>query len=660
MAQRDIESYIEEINIAEKLKADELVKIGAQAYDDYQVDLKSRSHWEKEVDGWTKLAIQVKEHKSYPWPNASNVKFPILATAAMQFSARAYPTLVPSDGKIVKMEVVGMDPMGEKKARATKIGEFMSYQVLKMMEDWEEDMDKLLLILPILGTCFKKTYWDGVKGTNCSRLVLPKDLVVNYWATSLEDAERVTERIEMHPRIIKERQLAGIFRNVELPKVARQPDPKMDPNARNLDFTSGSDDSTPYLILEQHRYLDLDKDGYPEPYIVTFEEKSKTVLRITARYDSESMVHDKAGKLIRIEPIQYYTKYSFIPNPDGGFYDIGFGLLLGSINDSVNTIINQLIDAGSLSNMQAGFIGKGIRIKMGDARFQPGEWKVVNSTAEDLKKQIMPLPVNAPSPVLFQLLGTLVGSAKELASVADIFTGKMPGQNTPATTTMATIEQGMKVFTAIYKRVYRSLTKEFKKLQRLNKAYLSPETAQLVMDEPFTPDDFEAKSWDVVPAADPQATTQQEDLTKAQGLMELLPMGTVNPQVVTMRILKAQRQINPEELLNTQPPPPDPKVQIEQMKAQMQAQLAQQKMELEKQKAEIKMAADAQKAQLEAEMSQMKLAYMEREAQMKLHISQVEHASGMVQQAQSHQQKLQHTEQQNAKKLKEKPKNASK
>ena len=655
-------SYLEQVNIAETLDQELLDSIGVEVYQGYKADADSRKHWEDNLEAWTKLALQVKEEKTYPWPKASNVKFPLLATAAMQFNARSYPTLVPSSGDLVHTEVVGQDPQGMKNARAKRISKFMSYQLMKQMKGWDEQMDKLLLILPIVGTCFKKSYWDSVKKRNCSHLIMPKDLVVNYWAKSLEEAERKTERIEMPKRVVQERKNAGIFSKVDLaPPTSQSPSAASGMKQENLQqLTPGKDDrTTPYVILEQHTFWDLDEDGYDEPYIITIEEQSRKVLRIVARFDEKSIVTGDDGELIKIEPVEYYTKYSFIPNPDGGFYDIGFGLLLGPLNESVNTIVNQLIDAGTLSNLQSGFIGKGLRLKMGQTAFNPGEWKVVNATGDDIKKQIFPLPIQQPSPVLFQLLELLVTATKELASVAEIFVGKMPGQNTPATTTQETVKQGMMLFTAVYKRVYRSLTEEFKKLFRLNSIYLDPKEQTNVLDEPIGQQDFEQESYDVCPAADPAASSSQEKQQKAQMLIGLIQLGTVDPMAVTMRLLEAQEQLRPEELLPKAPPPPDPKVQAIQAKAQSDQQLAQLKMAQTQQK----MQSDAQKTELETRgqalqmMMDKQMAEQERQHKvalgaLELQIESIKAHVGMVQSAQDHQQKMKQSDEQHQMKLK--------
>lgn len=656
-----IGSLLEAVNIAERLSEQELSDIGQEAKTGFEMDVQSRETLENAWDDYLKLANQEVEPKIYPWPRASNVKYPLLSTAAMQFAARAYPSLVPSDRRVVKAKAIGKDPTGEKTKTAEAVSIYMSYQLMDEMDGWEEDMDKLLIALPILGTMFKKTYWDPIKKINCSRLISPKDLVVNYWAKSLEDAERISEIMEFSPRKLKERQQSGLWLDIDL---GRAPMPERAENAPDNDST------TPYVVIEQHTYLDLDDDGYKEPYIVTFHKETGKVLRIAARFDENTVYYSDEGDLQKIEAVQYYTKFGFVPNPDGSFYDLGFGVLLGPLNESVNTLINQLIDAGHLSSLQSGFLGKGLRLRMGETRFQPGEWKVVNATGDDLKKQIVPLPVKEPSDVLFQLMGSLITSGKELASVAEIFTGKMPGQNTPATTTMATVEQGMKVFTAVYKRIYRALSEEFKKLYRLNSLYLDPNTYVDVVDTEISPEAFDTKQNNIFPGADPTAVSQTERLLKAQGLMELLPTGMLNPVEVIQRVLEAQEQPNWQQLLNPQvaqtgqppAPPPDPKMlemqmkgQLEQQKMGMQAQQAQHKMELEARDKQTQLAMKAQEhamdMEFKAKMAQLSMA----EADHKQKIFSAQAQSDLIQKIvhgeAEHQQGLRHSEQQNEAKV---------
>lgn len=648
-------ALIESTNLIGKFKEEQLMELAEQVSSGFEHDLLSRADWEKAAKEWTELALQVRREKTYPWVGAANVKYPLLSTAAMQFNARAYPSLVPSDGNIVKTLVVGSDPTGEKKTRSERVSKYMSYQILHEMNGWEEDMDKLLIMLPIVGMAFKKTYFSSVTKKNVSELIFPKNLVVNYWTKTLEEADRISEIIMMPQRVLKSRQMSGIFdKDVDLGEPTVHVEQEQKDAVRQ-------DETLPYFIVEQHCYYDKDGDGYPEPYIVTFERSSKKILRIVARFDEECISVTDDGKLQEIRPIQYYTKYGFIPNPDGSFYDIGFGVLLGPLNESVNTLINQLLDSGHLYNLQAGFLGKGLKMKMGEAQFKPGEWKVLSGAiGDDLKKQIMPLPVKEPSMVLFQLMGTLVTSGKELASVAEIFTGKMPGQNTPATTTMATVEQGMKVFTAVYKRIYRALALEFKKLYELNRVYAEPNKYQSIVDTTIGPDDFDKKSYDVCPAADPNALSQSERLMKAQGLLELLPTGMLDPVKVISRVLEAQEQPNWQELLSQAvqetgqppPPPPDPKLMAIQAKAEIDqkaaaADLQRKQMDMEL-NARDKQQQQAMKAQAHAQDMQQRAQSAQLEAASKIQMSEIFAAEGkakaiqgLTQSEQTHQQKLQ-------------------
>jgi chaperonin GroES len=330
------------------------------------------------------------------------------------------------------------------------------------------------------------------------------------------------------------------------------------------------------------------------------------------------------------------------------------------------------IDSGQVNNMQSGFIAKSLRMKMGDARMTPGEWRPVNATSDDLRKSIVPLPAKEPSNVLFQLMGSIITSAKELASVAEIFTGKMPGQNTPATTTMATIEQGMKVFTAVYKRIFRSMEEEFDKIFDLNHMYLDPQTEVKVLDEPIGPDDFDRDSCDIEPGADPTAISQTEKLIKAQGLMELLQAAPniLDPVQVISRILDAQEQPNWQQLFTQQvqqtgqtpPPPPDPKMlaiqakmQADQNKAQIDQANSQAQMELDARDKQQQM---MMRAQEHAQNMQMKQQDAVQGAAIKMAGDKIKLAAAAAQaqsqvqhQAVSNQQQLQHAEESHALKL---------
>jgi chaperonin GroES len=633
---RQQEKALHRVNIAERLDDDELEKIGMEVKVGYQADLDSMADWLKDNEDWLKLAKQVREEKTFPFPKASNIKYPLISTAALQFSARAYPTLVPADGKLVKTKLWGKDPSGEKAKKGNRIGTFMSWQLVEEMKNWEEDMDKLLIMNAVVGQSYKKTYYDPKCEHNVSCFIYPENFVIDYWAKSIEDCKRYSEIHEMTKQDVLEYKLRKFFLDVDIGQPTNE-------SARDRYTDDGkkhdmpvNDFTSTYNIIEQHTWLDLDGDDLREPYIVWFELISGKILRIQARFDAYGIQVSDDNEVVGYKDKVYYTKFGFIPNPDGSFFDIGFGQLIGPLNEAVNTNLNQLTDSGTLQNLQSGFIAKGLRLNMADTSFKMGEWKAVNATGDDLRKLIVPLPSKEPSPVLFQLLGMLIQSGKELASVAEIFTGKMPGQNTPATTTMATVEQGMKVFTAIYKRIYRSLAKEYKKLFYLNKYYLDKETYAAVLDEPIGPDDFDDEVYDVCPTADPTATTQAEKLLKAQALMELLGTGLLNPNEVIMRVLEAQEQPNWQKLIpglaetgQPQPPQekPDPKLLAMERQSQLKQQESAQKMANEERKSAMdqrsKEAEMIMKAQSDAEERAHKMEMLRLERDSKREMSNI-------------------------------------
>jgi chaperonin GroES len=532
-------------NIADDLDDHKLATIGMTVCREYEIDKGSRSEWEAKMGKAMDLAMQVAESKTFPWPGAANVKYPLLTTASIQFAARAYPAIVQGQD-VVKGKVVGQDVDGSKQDRAERIGQHMSYQLLQEMTEWEEDTDKLLHILPIVGCCFRKTYFDPGLGRNCSEMVSAKNLVVNYAAKSLERATRITQVFELYPHEIVERQRSGVFLDVDL----------------GLAQNSDGDEDGAHEFLEQHRRLDLDEDGYSEPYCVTVHKDTGRVVRIYARYDTAGVeVDNRTGKVARVEPVHYYTKYSFIPSPDGGFYDIGLGSLLWDINETINSTINRLLDAGTLANTGGGLIGKGLKLKGGNQSFKPGEWKQVDTGGVNIAENMFPLPTPLPSPVLMEMLTFLTDAGREVASVKDVLTGDGMTANMPATTTMAMVEQGLTQFSAIYKRIHRSLGAELKKLYRLNRLYLPPEVYFRVLDDEkaVAQTDYEDESVDIAPVSDPTIITSQQKLAKAQYLMQFMGDPLVDQFELRTRILEAAQIEHIETLLPPpQPPQPDP------------------------------------------------------------------------------------------------------
>lgn len=606
-----LKQALESVNIAELLKEEELSKIASQVEDGYHEDKESRKEWEDRQNEYMKLALQVMETKNTPWKNAANVKYPLLTTATMSFAARAYPGMVPGPN-IVKGRVTGFDPTGEKAKSAERIGKHMSYQLIEEMDDWEEGMDKLCLALPIVGCMFKKTYFSPSKNRNCSELIYPKNLVVNYWTKTLKDSQRITHVLNLTDNDIYERIQSGVFLNQEY----HADKAKADPTSDEIHGISPSQDA-PNEFYEQHTWLDLDEDGYKEPYIVTVG--GGKVARIVASYDEDG-IYLIDGKVARIERVEYFTKYGFVPNPDGSFYDVGFGLLLGPINETINTTINQLLDAGTLSNRQGGFLGRGLKLKGGQYSFSPGEWKQTLSSGDDLRKNIFPLPVKEPSGVLFSLLGMMIDAGKELSSTVPMIMGQNPGQNQPATTSMAVIEQGLKVFSAIFKRMHRSLKHELKKLKRLNKIYLPQKSyfrildlkeSEQDMDEIFQRD-YGDDITDVQPYSDPNIIAEVQRMIKAQQIAELMKNNLIpNPIEGAKIILEAMDLPEVEKLLTPPDPQPDPKMEMEMQKMKDHMEIEGEKLQLVRERLEMDERMEEHKAMVNETTAMLNLAKAE-------------------------------------------------
>lgn len=596
MAEYKIEDALQYDNIAELLDEEELDKLAEDLIVTIDADDDSRSEWINSQEDWLKLASQVRESKSFPWQNASNVKYPLMTTACIQFHARSLPGLI-NTAEPVLVKVHGSDPTGEKLSRATRVRKYMSYQVMEEMEEWLDEMDRMLFVLPMIGICYKKTYYSEIHKRNRSVLILPRDLIVNYNAQSYDRA-RLTHVLYMDDNEIVELQRENLFLDVPLQRPDyKEPNPVRD-DIIGLNHSSvGEEDSDLRKVYESHCWLDLDDDGYKEPYIVTIDTDSRKILRIVARWVEGDVQYNGKQQVKKITPHEYFTPYIFLPDPNSAVYGLGFGTLLGPTNEAVNTLINQLIDAGTLSNMQSGFLARGMKIKGGVTRFKPGEWKIANTSGTDLKNSIVPLPVKEPSGALFNLLGLLISSGEKISSVSDIMLGENPGQNQPAHTTMTVLEQGLKVFTGIHRRLHRSLAKEYKKLYKLNGIYLDNEHYAKVLDEQVdaelqeiageaTPEemeivadqlrqqnansgreDFENDSLDVSPASDPNMVSEAQKMVKSQSLMEKLVAGLpLNVQEITRRMLEAEQHEDIDILMQVpeQGPTPDEiKVQIE-------------------------------------------------------------------------------------------------
>jgi chaperonin GroES len=554
-------------NIAPDLETDLLEKIGLQVVQGYEQDVDSRTEWKRQTEEGLKIAKQVTEKKTFPWPGAANIKFPLIATASHQFAARALPQIV-SGPEVVKAQVIGQDPTGEKEKKALRISQHMSWQLMEQMTEWEADMDQLLHGLPVVGTYFKKTFFDTMYQRNRSVAISPLEVVIDYnHKGGIDTCRRITQELWLYKNEVIERERSEMYLE------------------GTNECMQNADEKPQELFLEQHCWHDLDEDGYEEPYIVTVHRETGKVARIVANFDETTMLilgtADKP-QLIKIDAIQYFTAYIFIPSPDGSFYGIGFAHLLGPINETMSTVINQLLDAGTLQITGGGFISRGVRGVSGAMKFQLGEWKPVDVVGGSLRDAVFPLPVPQPSNVLFQLLGMLNEAGNKLASVSDTMSGEMPSQNTPATTVLAVIEQGLKVFSSIYKRVFRAFKSELKKLYRLNAIYLTDDQYFRVLDTQFqvSKDDYSEVDFDVIPVADPTISSEAQALARAQAMLQSIQ---INPDPagrleILRRYYEALRVPNIDKILNqqrieqqmqNQPPSPEAlKLQLETVNSQ--------------------------------------------------------------------------------------------
>ena len=606
-----IKELQEATNVAELLDEQELSRISSQVVKGYEVDEMSRAEWKATVENAMDIAKQTEETKNSPWPKSSNVKFPLITQASIDFASRVLPEIIQND-KVVRVSLIGQDPEGIKMRRGNRVAKHMSYQLLHESDAWEEGMDKLLHILPILGTVFKKVYYHPVLKRPVSEVCYPDKIVVNYNISTLEEARRVTHLLSFHTNDIIERIRLGIYRDIDVETL------------RSSEGYLDGDEDAPVQLLEQHCYLDLDGDGYQEPYVVILHEKTGEILRIAARFDKVELTED--GKVQRISPEQYFADYHFIKSPDGGFYSMGFGSLLYPLNAAINTLLNQLIDSGTLNNSQAGFIGRGLRLKNGEFKFKLGEWRVLDAASGvDLKNNIVPLPTKEPSPTLFQLLGLLIDIGKDLASTNEALQGKQPAQNVSATTMLTLVEQGMKVFSAINKRLFRAMKKEFLRIYDLNKDFLSNKEYMEILDDPEAnvKTDYESASKDLIPVADPELSTMAQRLAKAQAVAQI---PGIDPRAMGIYFLEALQidaakmaELLPEPDPNAPPPPEVIRVmaESEKFKAEAQAKLADIEMKASLNMLEVeKIKLQAADTEARVKESDARVGKMERDAEM--------------------------------------------
>lgn len=582
-------------DFSEVIPLEDLATLGTKVVEDYERDKRDRMPWEKIAKEALALAAQEQEskEKTYPWIGASNVRYPILTTAALQFNARAYPSIVKGD-EAISCKVVGQDrgrpqigpdgqpmargpngepitaemavqlppelqqqlePMwavkpGAKASRAQRVAEYMNTTLFYRMEDWESDTDTLLMQLPIVGCGFRKVWYDSDRREQKAAYVPALRILVPEGARSCETTPRLTEEIpDVYPGEISEKMRSGYYRQVVLELQAENED-------------------NPRLLLEQHRMMDLDEDGLDEPYIVTVDKASQRVLRIEANFGPENIRLAEDGTVLGVDKGRYYIKYDFFPHPEGKFYGIGLGHLLKQLGDIIDKTINQIVDAQNAANAGGGFIGSGVRLQArgggSTVRFAPGEYKTVDVPGSVLRDAIVERTLPSVSPVTFQVLDMILGAAQDIAGAKDVLTGDASNTGQVGTT-LALIEQGLQVFNAVYKRIFRSLKDEFALIFDNISKYGGEEAARdyaEVMDDPEADfeKDFNSKDLDIRPVSDPASVTRMQRMARAQFLMGTVQIPGANPPAILKRVYEAADVENPEELiLPPAPPMPNPK-----------------------------------------------------------------------------------------------------
>lgn len=565
--------------------ATELTQLGSDVVLDYERDCAGRKDWADKVEAALKSAAQEEKRadKNYPFDRASDVQYPILTQASIEFNARAYAAICKGD-ETVQVKVIGSDrgrpqvqqtpqgiipvmqtdpetgepimgpdgkpqvmwavPPGAKTKRAQRVRDYLNILLNYRMVGWEADTDALLLQLPIVGCGFRKVWWGARKSLPCARYVPALKLVVPMDAVDLETAPRITEEMpDVFPYQIRQRMASGEYRQVDL-------------------GNTSDDTEAARCLLEQHRLIDLDQDGYEEPYVVTVDKETREVLRIIASFQPDDIEMGPNG-VVNIDRTPFYVKYDFFPHPEGKFYGIGFGHLLAELSEVINTSINQMIDAGHAQIAGGGFIAAGVRLQgngqSNTLRWRPTEYKFVNVSGATLQQSIYERTFPNASPIMFQILELMLGAAKDVAALKDVLSGDASNMGQVGTT-MALIEQGLQVFTAIYKRIFRAEKEEFGMIFGLVGRYGGEKAANDYMNVLDDPEadfqaDFNAEDMDIRPVSDPAAVTRIQKVSKAQFLLET---GKGNPVVDQRDLMRRVYEAIDVEDIDKLLPPPDP------------------------------------------------------------------------------------------------------
>jgi len=515
-------------NLSDFIDDNILNKLASDILESINQDKESRSDWENTyTDGLKYLGMKFDEGRSQPFEGSSGVIHPILAEAVTQFQAQAYKEMLPQKGP-VKTQIIGARTV-ETETQADRVQEYMNFYIMNVMEDYDPELDMLLFYLPLAGSAFKKVYFDNVLNRAVSKFIAPEDLIVPYEASDLSSAERVTHAISMSVNEIKKQQLSGFYADVDVGVNSYDGDEsEVETEIDKLQGIKASyAEDRDHTVYEVHTIIDLEgfedagEDGEPTglklPYIVTIDEQSEQVLAIRRNYNEGDPYKNK---------INFFVQYKFLPGL--GFYGLGLSHMIGGISKASTSILRQLIDAGTLANLPAGFKARGMRIRDEDEPLQPGEFRDIDTTGGSLRDNLIPLPIKEPSQVLMSLLGILVDSGKRFAAIADTNIGDANAAM-PVGTTVALLERGTKVMSAIHKRLHYSQRLEFQLLAKVFSEYLPPDYGYDTGTGPgaIKQTDFDDRI-DIIPVSDPNIFSQSQRITLAQ---ELLTMVQSNPDI---------------------------------------------------------------------------------------------------------------------------------
>ena len=543
-------------NLVEQMDPDDLIGIGEDVYEKFEADKNSRAEWEAMFErGFDLLGLKLEE-TTEPFEGAATAVHPLLIESAVKFQSRASQELFPSSGP-VKAQVLG-DVSVDKQRQANRVQNFMNYQVTEMMPEYFDEFERMLFHLPLIGSAFKKVYFDASVNRPVSEFVPIDQFYVSYYATDLRRADRYTHVLYRSPREIASAMYSGMYAEVDMPDAYL---PEQSELTQKMDTVLGlspsSDTDMQYVLLEQHCYLDIEGHGYECPYIVTIEETTRKVLSIRRNWNENDKNKEKK---------MFFTHYRFVPG--FGFYGLGLIHFLGNLTMSATAAMRNLIDAGQFSNLPGGFKAKGVRVVGDNDPIAPGEFKEVEATGMDLTKSIVPLPYKEPSGTLFQMLQFVAGAGQKFADTTEqvITEGSNYG---PVGTTMALLEASSKFFSAIHKRLHTSQRDEFKILARINYESLPAEYPYDVpgVTESIFKRDFDGRV-DVVPVSDPNIPSSAHRLMMAQMVMQQAqqsPPGMFNMEELNRTLLNAANIPNLDRILPDKPTaqPLDPVTDIE-------------------------------------------------------------------------------------------------